>query len=160
MIKKLSAVGNSLGLIIERPILDLLNITKDTPLEVRTDGEGLIQVVPVLSRMHTVFGSPEEDAVRARVRGFLNEMGPTSAETLSIEADADLVVLHNDDEVYRTGCVLMGDALQGAPPPQPRRLLSDYFAAGMGLVDPAEHADIGMRILPPRKADQAPLIAK
>jgi antitoxin MazE len=42
MIKKLSAVGNSLGLIIERPILDLLDITKDTPLEVKTDGEALI----------------------------------------------------------------------------------------------------------------------
>ena len=42
IIKKLSAVGNSLGLIIERPILDLLDITKDTPLEVKTDGETLI----------------------------------------------------------------------------------------------------------------------
>jgi antitoxin component of MazEF toxin-antitoxin module len=42
MIKKLTAVGNSLGLIIERPILDLLDIDKDTPLEVRTDGEALI----------------------------------------------------------------------------------------------------------------------
>jgi len=42
MIKKLSAVGNSLGLIIERPILDLLGITKDTSLEIRTDGEALI----------------------------------------------------------------------------------------------------------------------
>jgi antitoxin MazE len=42
MIKKLSAVGNSLGLIIERPILELLDITKDTPLEVKTDGESLI----------------------------------------------------------------------------------------------------------------------
>ena len=42
MIKKLSAVGNSLGLIIERPILELLNIDKDTPLEVKTDGEALI----------------------------------------------------------------------------------------------------------------------
>ena len=42
MIKKLSAVGNSLGLIIERPILDLLEITKDTQLEVKTDGEALI----------------------------------------------------------------------------------------------------------------------
>jgi antitoxin MazE len=42
MIKKLTAVGNSLGLIIERPILELLNIDKDTPLEVRTDGEALI----------------------------------------------------------------------------------------------------------------------
>ena len=42
MIKKLSAVGNSLGLIIERPILELLEITKDTLLEVKTDGEALI----------------------------------------------------------------------------------------------------------------------
>ena len=42
MIKKLSAVGNSLGIIIERPILELLDITKDTPLDVRTDGEALI----------------------------------------------------------------------------------------------------------------------
>ena len=42
MIKKLSAVGNSLGLIIERPIPERLNITKDTALEVKTDGEALI----------------------------------------------------------------------------------------------------------------------
>ncbi len=42
MIKKLTAVGNSLGLIIERPILELLDIDRDTLLEVRTDGEALI----------------------------------------------------------------------------------------------------------------------
>jgi antitoxin MazE len=42
MVKKLSAIGNSLGLVIERPILELLDITKDTPLEIRTDGEALI----------------------------------------------------------------------------------------------------------------------
>jgi antitoxin MazE len=42
VIKNLTAVGNSLGLIIERPILDLLDIDKETPLEVRTDGEVLI----------------------------------------------------------------------------------------------------------------------
>lgn len=42
MIKKLTAIGNSLGLIIERPILDLLDIDKETQLEVRTDGETLI----------------------------------------------------------------------------------------------------------------------
>lgn len=41
MIKKLSPVGNSLGLIIDRPVLDLLKITRDTPLEVTTDGESL-----------------------------------------------------------------------------------------------------------------------
>jgi len=42
MHKKLTAIGNSLGIIIERPILDLLNIDKDTPLEVKTDGEALV----------------------------------------------------------------------------------------------------------------------
>ena len=41
MIKKLSAVGNSLALIIEKPILKLLEIDRDTPLEIKTDGEGL-----------------------------------------------------------------------------------------------------------------------
>ncbi len=42
MIKKLTPIGNSLGLIIEKPILDLLNIDRNTRLEVRTDGEALI----------------------------------------------------------------------------------------------------------------------
>ena len=42
MEKTLSTIGNSLGLIIERPILDLLNIDKETRLEVKTDGESLI----------------------------------------------------------------------------------------------------------------------
>lgn len=41
MIKKLSAVGNSLALIIEKPILGLLEIDRDTPLEITTDGDGL-----------------------------------------------------------------------------------------------------------------------
>ena len=42
MQKKLSNVGNSLGLIIEKPILELLRIDKDTVLDVSTDGEALI----------------------------------------------------------------------------------------------------------------------
>ena len=42
MIKNLTSIGNSLGLIIDKPILELLRIDKDTPLEVVTDGTGLI----------------------------------------------------------------------------------------------------------------------
>jgi len=42
MIKKLTTIGNSLGIIIERPILELLGINKDTPLEVKTDGVALV----------------------------------------------------------------------------------------------------------------------
>ncbi len=42
MIKKLSPIGNSLGLIIDKPILELLGIDKDTALEIKTDGKTLI----------------------------------------------------------------------------------------------------------------------
>ncbi len=42
MVKKLSPMGNSLGLLIDKPILELLNITADTQLEVITDGSNLI----------------------------------------------------------------------------------------------------------------------
>lgn len=42
MTKNLVAIGNSLGIIIEKPILDLLRIERDTPLDVRTDGDRLI----------------------------------------------------------------------------------------------------------------------
>ena len=38
MIKKLVKHGNSYALIIDKPILELLNITPDTELEVTTDG--------------------------------------------------------------------------------------------------------------------------
>lgn len=42
MIKNLTVIGNSLGIIIEKPILDLLRIERDTPLNIRTDGDRLI----------------------------------------------------------------------------------------------------------------------
>jgi antitoxin component of MazEF toxin-antitoxin module len=40
--KKLTRHGNSLALVIEKPILDLLKIDADTPLEVSTDGDVLV----------------------------------------------------------------------------------------------------------------------
>lgn len=46
MMKKLTKHGNSLALIIDRAVLDLLNIDADTPLEISTDGEVLV-VSPV-----------------------------------------------------------------------------------------------------------------
>lgn len=46
MIKHLTVHGNSSALVIEKPILELLNITPKTPLEVTTDGKNLI-VSPV-----------------------------------------------------------------------------------------------------------------
>jgi len=42
MVKHLQAVGNSSGIIIDKPILELLRITPETELEVTTDGNRLI----------------------------------------------------------------------------------------------------------------------
>lgn len=41
MIKRLTKHGNSLALVIEKPVLDLMNITDKTSLEVVTDGQEL-----------------------------------------------------------------------------------------------------------------------
>lgn len=46
MIKRLTKHGNSLALVIEKPVLELLNITDQTSLEVVTDGQEL-RVRPV-----------------------------------------------------------------------------------------------------------------
>lgn len=42
MKKNLTVIGNSLGIIIEKPILDLLGIGKESELEIITDGKRLI----------------------------------------------------------------------------------------------------------------------
>ncbi|MBT9537642.1 MAG: AbrB/MazE/SpoVT family DNA-binding domain-containing protein [Nitrospirota bacterium] len=46
MIKKLVSHGNSAAIIIDKPILELLGINMETPLEIVTDGRNLI-IVPV-----------------------------------------------------------------------------------------------------------------
>jgi antitoxin MazE len=45
MTKTLVKHGNSLALLIDKPILDLLNINADTPLKITTDGR-LLFIVP------------------------------------------------------------------------------------------------------------------
>ena len=42
MTKKLIQHGNSAALIIDKPILELLNVTMDTPLEISTDGKSIV----------------------------------------------------------------------------------------------------------------------
>jgi antitoxin component of MazEF toxin-antitoxin module len=46
MVKRLTKHGNSLALVIDRSVLDLLDIDADTPLSLTTDGKCLI-VTPV-----------------------------------------------------------------------------------------------------------------
>jgi antitoxin MazE len=46
MTKRIRAIGNSAGIIIDKPILDLLRITPETDLELSTDGDRLV-ITPV-----------------------------------------------------------------------------------------------------------------
>lgn len=70
MVKHLTQHGNSVALIIDRPILALLNITAKTPLEVATDGRSLIV-------------SPIRDAQRERrFRQALETINRRHAKTL------------------------------------------------------------------------------
>ena len=52
MIKKLTKTGNSLALVLDKPLLDQVGIDAATPLEVSTDGH-VIVVSPVRPRRLT-----------------------------------------------------------------------------------------------------------
>lgn len=49
MIKRLTHHGNSMALVIESPILKLLNISEKTPLEISTDGTNIV-ISPIQDR--------------------------------------------------------------------------------------------------------------
>lgn len=61
MIKKLTRHGNSLALVIDKAILELLDMDADTPLSIGTDGTCLV-IAPA--------GEPER---RARLREALDD---------------------------------------------------------------------------------------
>ncbi len=60
MVKRLTKHGNSLALVIDRGILNLLDISDDTPLSVTTDGRSLV-VTPIKNER-------KERAFRAALR--------------------------------------------------------------------------------------------
>jgi putative addiction module antidote len=68
MRKKLTAIGNSVGLIIDKPVLELLGLDQDDEVEITSDGERLI-----VSRV---------GARRRRVEAVLDDILEEHAETL------------------------------------------------------------------------------
>jgi len=70
MIKKLVSHGNSAALIIDKPILDLLKVDKNTPLEITTDGRNLI-ISPV-----------ENVKMEKRFKAALDKVNRVHGETL------------------------------------------------------------------------------
>ena len=70
MVKKLTKHGNSLALVIDKPILELLKIDQETPLEVSTDGENLIIAPAALSPRRKKFDEAQSFAHRRYSRAF------------------------------------------------------------------------------------------
>ncbi len=52
MIKQLTRTGNSLALVLDRPLLEATQIDADTQLEISTDGD-VIVITPVRDRERT-----------------------------------------------------------------------------------------------------------
>jgi antitoxin component of MazEF toxin-antitoxin module len=70
MTRKLTVIGDELGLILDKALLEQLGIDKDTPLELETDGRTLT-IRPVRAEER-----------RARVREATEKMMDAHAETL------------------------------------------------------------------------------
>ena len=69
MVKKLVQHGNSAALIIDKPIMQLLNMDLDTPVEVSTDGKTLT-IAPVRDQKAA-------DALRAALEKVNRKHGKT-----------------------------------------------------------------------------------
>ena len=68
--KKLTRHGNSMALVIDRPILDLLKIDEETDLELFTDGNSLVVV-------------PQKDSTREeKIRSALERVNRRHAKAL------------------------------------------------------------------------------
>ena len=70
MVKKLTRHGNSLALVIDRPILDLLKIEAETPLEISTDGRQLIVAPAKPSARRKKFDAAQEWAHKRYGKAF------------------------------------------------------------------------------------------
>jgi antitoxin component of MazEF toxin-antitoxin module len=70
MVKKLTKHGNSLALVIDRPILDLLKIEADTPLDISTDGRQLIVAPAQPSARRKKFDAAQEWAHKQYGKAF------------------------------------------------------------------------------------------
>jgi antitoxin component of MazEF toxin-antitoxin module len=70
MVKKLTKHGNSLALVIDRPILDLLKIDAETPLDISTDGQRLIVAPAAMSERRAKFAAAQDWAHRRYGKAF------------------------------------------------------------------------------------------
>ena len=73
MIKTLTKHGNSLALVIEKPILELLGADADTPFDITTDGQALV-LTPVRDEKRREAFRSALDRVNARYPKALKKL--------------------------------------------------------------------------------------
>ena len=73
MVKRLTQHGNSVALVIDKPVLELLHITPKTPLELTTDGRNLI-ISPVRDGKRSARFRAALEAVNRRHRKTLKAL--------------------------------------------------------------------------------------
>ena len=73
MRKRLTKTGNSLALVLDRPLLEAAGIRADTPLEVSTDGD-VIVVAPVRSRKRAQKLDAALEKINARYAGVFKRL--------------------------------------------------------------------------------------
>ncbi len=73
MIKKLTKHGNSLALVIDKGVLDLLKIDDETPLEISTDGT-LLVISPIRDEERKRRFQEAMDKVNARYGRMLKRL--------------------------------------------------------------------------------------
>jgi antitoxin component of MazEF toxin-antitoxin module len=64
MVKTLTRHGNSLALVIDKPILELLRIDETTPLSITTDGTKLLVAPALDSKRQQKFESAKRDTFK------------------------------------------------------------------------------------------------
>lgn len=73
MTKKLIKHGNSLALVIDKPILEVLQISADTPLELTTDGDSIL-ISPVRDKKRQKRLRESLDKINRRFGGDLKRL--------------------------------------------------------------------------------------
>ena len=73
MVKKLTKHGNSYALVIDKPILELLRVTPETPFEIITDGQCLV-LAPVRDPKEEAKFTDAFDMVHKRFGGAMKRL--------------------------------------------------------------------------------------
>lgn len=73
MVKTLTKTGNSLALVLDRPLLEATGIDADTPLEISTDGD-VIVISPQRGRRRAEAFRKAAEAVQERYAGVFRRL--------------------------------------------------------------------------------------